>query len=85
MAAQFNSHKMVDDELVVQIVLDRLRSLDKLSSHEKEPGTKMGYILNGFPRTRYQALMLQRAGLIPDKTFFINVDKDSVIFSKVDH
>lgn len=51
-AAEFmNQGLLVPDELVIEMVLDQVRQL----------GPESGFILDGFPRTREQALALNRA------------------------
>ncbi|MGE3638994.1 MAG: adenylate kinase [Pirellulales bacterium] len=46
--AQIESGKLVNDELVIALAADRLRQSD----------ADRGYVLDGFPRTAYQAEML---------------------------
>jgi adenylate kinase len=49
---------IVDDEIVSAIVLDRIQTIEQ---------QKKGWIINGFPRTRAQAMMLQKWGVVPDR------------------
>lgn len=49
---------LVDDEIVSAIVLDRIQTIEQ---------QKKGWIINGFPRTRAQAMMLQKWGVVPDR------------------
>jgi adenylate kinase len=65
--------ELVPDELVIDLVADRL----------SEPDTKNGYLLDGFPRTIAQAEALDKLlsgkGEALDKVFFIDVPKDVLI------
>ena len=36
------------------------------------------YIIEGYPRTRVQAIWLQRMGIIPDKFFILNIDEETI-------
>lgn len=47
---------------------------------EKE---NQSWIIEGFPRTKVQALALQKLGIIPDRFILLNVDKEQII-EKVD-
>ena len=44
---------------------------NKISEFEKEGNN---YIIEGFPRTRIQALSLEKIGVIPDKLIRLIVD-----------
>lgn len=46
---------------------------NKITELEKEGGN---WIIEGFPRTRIQALSLEKLGVIPDKIIRINVGED---------
>lgn len=65
--------KLIPDDIIVRLVLDRLRSPDC---------QKQGWILDGFPRTSYQARALQNAGIVPDTFLFLNVP-DNVAIKRV--
>jgi len=54
---------MVDDDIVIDLVQKEIANFEKKSQ---------SWIIQGFPRTRVQALSLQRMCIIPDK--FINLD-----------
>lgn len=62
--------KLIPDDIVVRLVLDRLRAPDC---------EKQGWILDGFPRTSNQARALQTAGIYPDKFLFLSVPDDVAI------
>ena len=59
---------LVPDEVTIAIVKDRLNNED----------TKSGYLLDGFPRTIYQAEELEKFSKI-DKVLNINVDLNKLI------
>ena len=40
------------------------------------------YVIEGYPRTRVQAIALQRMGVIPDKFFILNTS-EATIYKKV--
>jgi len=65
--------ELVPDELVIDLVADRLT----------EDDTKNGYLLDGFPRTIAQAEALDRLlaekGEALDKVIYINVPKDVLV------
>ena len=57
---------------------------DKITSHVKNYILKseneyQNWVLEGFPRTKVQALTLQKIGIIPDKFILLNVDHDQSI------
>jgi adenylate kinase len=56
--------QLVPDNVMIHLVFARLQEPDVLEK---------GYVLEGFPRTREQALAMQRKGIFPDhlSTFFI--------------
>lgn len=59
----FNSFQMVDDDIMIELVKAEIQGYEKKSQ---------SWIIQGFPRTRVQALSLQKMGIIADK--FINLD-----------
>lgn len=46
---------------------------------EKEEARKSSWILNGFPRTRVQAMALQKWGIVPDKIMSLEHSKSKSI------
>lgn len=61
---------MMPDSIVLDILKDRLCQLDCVTR---------GWVLHGYPRTREQAEQLDKAGLRPNRVFFLDVPNDSVI------
>jgi adenylate kinase len=61
---------LVPDELVVDLVIQRLAQPDCAAQ---------GWLLDGFPRTRAQALALQSAGILPDKFVLLKIDDKKVV------
>lgn len=64
-----NSGKLVPDEVVIEMVNDRLKQED----------CKNGYILDGFPRTVPQAEALEQMGVQIDKVLDIEVADDIIM------
>ena len=64
-----NSGKLVPDELVIEMVDDRL----------KQDDCKNGFILDGFPRTVPQAIALDKMGVEIDKVLDIEVSDDVIM------
>ena len=56
----------VKDNIFLDIVLPVL---------EKCESDRISYILEGFPRTRAQAIALQRAGILPDRVVILNLSQ----------
>lgn len=61
--------KLVPDELVIDLVVNRL----------KEEDCKNGYILDGFPRTVAQAKAMEELGIYIDKVVEISVPDDEIV------
>lgn len=61
---------MAPDNIVIEILKERLSSLDAVSR---------GWILHGFPRNKDQAQLLHDAGFQPNRVFFLKVPNDSVV------
>jgi len=61
---------MMPDNIVLDILKERLCQLDCVTR---------GWVLSGYPRTREQAEQLDKAGLRPNRVFFLDVPNDSVI------
>ncbi|KAL8578917.1 hypothetical protein ACOMHN_001879 [Nucella lapillus] len=61
---------MMPDGIVLNILKERLCQLDCQTR---------GWVLSGYPRTREQAEQLDKAGLAPNRVFFLEVPNDSVL------
>ena len=59
------SYSYVDDEIAIELMEKNINELEK---------TGQSWIMEGFPRTRVQALALQKLGIIPDKFILLNVE-----------
>jgi adenylate kinase len=64
---------LVPDALITQLVRDRLSQSDVL---------QRGWLLDGFPRTRSQAISLQTAGIIPNVFIVLDVP-DTVVMQRI--
>ena len=60
------SYSYVDDEIAIELMEKNI------SEYEKEGKS---WVMEGFPRTRVQALALQKLGIIPDKFILLNIDE----------
>lgn len=72
--AYMTAGALVPDHIVVQLVKDRLAQQD---CKEK------GWLLDGFPRTRVQALALQQQGIIPTCVIVLDVP-DEVVAGRIE-
>ena len=54
----------VPDDVVIDIVKKKVQAVEKECRH---------WIIEGFPRTKVQALALQQLGVIPDKIIALQV------------
>ena len=68
--AYMDAGSLVPDDLIVKLVKDRINRPDC---------QERGYLLDGFPRTRQQALALKRMGIEPDTFLFIDVPDDALV------
>eukprot|EP00357_Protocruzia_adherens_P011907 CAMPEP_0114990330 /NCGR_PEP_ID=MMETSP0216-20121206/10728_1 /TAXON_ID=223996 /ORGANISM="Protocruzia adherens, Strain Boccale" /LENGTH=454 /DNA_ID=CAMNT_0002353477 /DNA_START=37 /DNA_END=1401 /DNA_ORIENTATION=+ len=69
--------RLVRDEIVIDLVKKDIDSVEKKRNN---------WIIEGFPRTRTQAIYLQRSGLIPDRFVVLSHDQEEyreVIKSKI--
>lgn len=64
-----NEGKLVPDEVIVEIVKQRL----------SQPDCEKGFILDGFPRTTAQAKALDDAGVEIDKVLLLEVDDEMIV------
>ncbi|MDO4481972.1 MAG: adenylate kinase [Bacillota bacterium] len=67
--AYMDKGELVPDELVIALVQDRL----------KQDDCKNGYLLDGFPRTVFQAEAMEKLGIDVDKVVDIQVGRDTLI------
>ena len=58
---------LVDDKIVIDLVRKQVELLEL--DHKS-------WIIEGFPRTKLQALSLQKAGIIPDRFILLNVERE---------
>jgi adenylate kinase len=67
------TYSYIKDEIVIDLIQDKI----ELAEREGK-----GWILEGFPRTRMQAIALQNMKIIPDKIFFLNM-ADNILFERI--
>jgi len=65
-----DSGKLVPDDLIIQLVKERLDSSDV---------KEKGWLLDGFPRTKEQAEALAAAGVHPEIFILIGIDDDKLV------
>lgn len=68
-----NNGKLVPDELVINLVMEKLFDPETL---------QRGWILDGFPRTAEQAQALKEAGCQPDKVLLLDVP-DELLLTRI--
>ena len=64
------TYSYVKDETVIKLVKGQIEALER---------EKKSWIIEGFPRTRKQALALQKMGLVLDKFILLEVEKQQSI------
>lgn len=62
--------ELVPDELIIDLILDRLQKPDCV---------RCGWLLDGFPRTRTQALAMLMKGIIPDAMLILEVPDEDIV------
>jgi adenylate kinase len=67
------NYQYIKDEIVIDLVQNHIEECER---------NNQGWILEGFPRTRMQALALQNMKIIPDKIFLLNC-VDNVLFERL--
>ena len=65
--AAFDQNSFVADEIVIEVLKK------KIAECEKE---NKDFIVEGFPRTKVQALQLNELGIIPDKIILLKATED---------
>lgn len=68
--AYMDAGKLVPDELIIDVVCDRLKQPDCQNQ---------GWLLDGFPRTKAQADALTKAGMIPDCFILLDVPEQVLV------
>lgn len=61
---------MIPDDLVLQLLQNRLAQLDAVTR---------GWVIHGFPKTREQAESLTKAGYEPNRVIFMDVPTDTIL------
>ena len=61
---------IVEDSIVIELVKKQVESYEK---------DNLSWVIEGFPRTKTQALALQKDGIIPDRFIMLNVNKERQI------
>ena len=57
------------DDIVIELVNQQLAELEKDGKN---------YVIEGYPRTRVQAIALQRMAVVPDKFFVLGVSESAI-------
>ena len=68
--ACYKAYHYVDDQIVIDLVQREIANAEK---------DKKSWILQGFPRTKVQALALQKMGILPDKFILLKVKYSAAI------
>jgi adenylate kinase len=68
--AFMDAGELVPDELIIDLILDRL---------EKPDCVQRGWLLDGFPRTRAQAQAMLAKGIVPDAMLVLDVPDDDIV------
>ena len=61
---------IVSDHVVIELVKKQVQQFEK---------DHVSWIIEGFPRTKTQALALQKDGIIPDRFMLLNIDRETSI------
>lgn len=61
---------MIPDDLVLQLLNNRLAQLDAVTN---------GWVIHGFPKTREQAESLAKAGYEPNRVIYMDVPTDTIL------
>jgi adenylate kinase family enzyme len=59
---------VVADEIVIDLIKKKIAELDQQQKNA---------VIEGFPRTKVQAMALQKIGVIPDQIFYLQCDEDT--------
>lgn len=60
----------IDDDVVIDIVKKEIEEAEKANT---------SWILEGFPRTRVQALALHKMGIVPDKFVHLGISETQAL------
>jgi adenylate kinase len=60
----------VEDEIVIDVIKRRINEVEKEGKD---------WVIEGFPRTKVQAMSLQKMGVIPDKILYLQCDEETSI------
>jgi adenylate kinase len=69
------NYEYIPDEIVIDLVKKHIAECEEEMSKAEDP-SNCGWILEGFPRTRLQALALQQMKVRPNKLFMLNYPSD---------
>lgn len=69
------NYSYIKDEIVIDLVQNHIDECERKNQ---------GWILEGFPRTRMQALALQNMKIIPDKIFMLNM-ADNILVERLNN
>jgi adenylate kinase len=58
----------VEDSIVIDLVKKQVEQFEKEHT---------SWVIEGFPRTKVQALALQKSGIIPDRFILLNVEREA--------
>ena len=65
-----NSGRLVPDDLIINVVVQRLKQPDCQAN---------GWLLDGFPRTQAQAEALSKLGIVPDSFILLDVPEEILV------
>lgn len=68
--AFMDAGELVPDELIIDLILSRLQKPDCVRN---------GWLLDGFPRTRTQAMAMLAKGIVPDAMLILEVPDDDIV------
>lgn len=64
----FKNKEYVDDEIVCEVLKKKIEECEK---------DNKDYVIEGFPRTKVQALKLGHLGVVPDKIICLNASEEN--------
>ena len=72
-------YQYIEDEIVIDLVQKHIEECEREAKNSQESDKLTGWILEGFPRTRLQALALQKMKIFPDKIFMLNIANQNAV------